>query len=594
VLSLGSGLLDSSCQLVHFARAQAVMRRGQPTLRAKIVHAGISMSRTAMNADEWLPVRPGSYAALALGLAHVLVRDELYDRDFVAEHGFGFEPFTDAEGVEHAGFRAQLERWTPEETARTCGVKAAVVERLAHELAGQRPSFVVSGSSELDATNGVATAMATHALNALLGAIDRPGGLLVQRAAPLAEWPELELDEVAEAGLAQPRLDGAGGARFPLADTVLDALPEALLAGRPYELDTLLLYYSNPLYARPEGGRWREALARVPFVVTFSPFLDETASEVADLVLPDHSFLERWEDAAPAPSIGVPVFGIRQPVVEPLYDTRATGDVLIQLAGLISDELAPALPFSDFKDAVKRRLVGIYRAKSGSIVEDNGNQFLTRFFEEGYWTGEAYPFESWDEVLLTPSGRFEFFSQGLRDLLARAAAEQDLQPRELLAGLGVETDPEQLCMPRHEEPRWSGDAARYPLLLIPFEPNTYAEGSGANLPWLQELVQYSGRVAWDTEAVLHPETAAACGVAQGDRARLTSACGSVPVRVHVSRAMQPGAVRVPKGGGHTAFGRFAMGRGANPMELISVASIDRLFGTPPQCGTRVALTREPA
>jgi anaerobic selenocysteine-containing dehydrogenase len=149
-------------------------------------------------------------------------------------------------------------------------------------------------------------------------------------------------------------------------------------------------------------------------------------------------------------------------------------------------------------------------------------------------------------------------------------------------------------MPHHAEARWSGDAASHPLLLVPYRPNTYAEGGGANLPWLQELVLHSGRRAWETEAELHPETARACGVADGDLARLSSAGGSVVLRVHLCNAVQQDVVRVPKGGGHTAFGRFARGRGVNPLELISVEALDPLFGTPPQCGTRVTLAKEQA
>jgi len=70
--------------------------------------------------------------------------------------------------------------------------------------------------------------------------------------------------------------------------------------------------------------------------------------------------------------------------------------------------------------------------------------------------------------------------------------------------------------------------------------------------------------------------------------------GSIVVRVHLSDAIGEGVVRVPKGGGHTAFGRFARGRGANPQELISLATLDPLFATPPQLGTRVALVKERA
>src|SRR5687767_14529897 len=102
-----------------------------------------------MNADEWLPIRPGSYAALALGIAHVLVRDGLHDRDFVAAHCSGFESWKDEEGVEHVGLAAVLADHAPEAASARCGIPAATVERLAHELAASRPSFAVAGPDEL-------------------------------------------------------------------------------------------------------------------------------------------------------------------------------------------------------------------------------------------------------------------------------------------------------------------------------------------------------------------------------------------------------------------------------------------------------------
>lgn len=578
VLSLGSGILESSCQLVAFARAQAGMRRGKTGPRAKIVHAGPSMSRTALCADERIVVRPGTQGALALGIAHVLVRDGLHDEAFVREHGFGFERWTDEAGLEHVGFREVLKEYAPERVAAICGVEAEVLERISRELAASRPSFAITGPEETLAPNGLSTAMAVHALNALLGAIDRPGGLLTQRVPPLADWPELETDELADEALARPRMDGVGSGRLPLSRGALDALPEALLAGQPYSLDTLLLHYSNPLYARPAPGRWRSALEKVPFVVTFTPFLDETSSEIADLILPDLTYLERFEDAAPAPSVGFAVFGMRQPAVEPLHDGRATGDVLIQVAKAIGEPLESAFPFEDFRDAVKKRVVGIWKSARGSIVEEKGSEFLKRLYSEGWWSDEPYIFERWEEVLRTPSGRFEFCSQAMRRALENFVLN-DRVP-----------DLDRACMPRHEELAWRGDPERFPHQLVVYEPNTYAEGSGANLPWLQELAS-SGRPMWTTEAEVHPQTAAAAGVRDGGNMEVESPVGRVTVRARVSVDILPGVVRVPRGGGHTAFGRFAQGWGANPMELIDAGLLDPLSGTAAHCGTRVAIRR---
>jgi anaerobic selenocysteine-containing dehydrogenase len=152
VLSLGSGVLDSSCQTVAFTRAAAGLRRDRA--RAKVVHVGPVRTRTAVNADEHVRIRPQTYGAFALGLAHVLLRDGLHDAAFVAEHTLGFERWTDADGREHAGLRDVLAGYGPERVAALCGVAASDVERLARESAEFRPGFVIGGADELRGSNG--------------------------------------------------------------------------------------------------------------------------------------------------------------------------------------------------------------------------------------------------------------------------------------------------------------------------------------------------------------------------------------------------------------------------------------------------------
>lgn len=592
ILSIDSGLLESSCQSVYFARGQAHMRRGNRRSRAKIVHAGQAWSRTGLNADEVVPLKPGTGGALALGICRILVLEGLYDKAYVAEHCHGFEAWTDESGTRHPGFSESLGTYTPAFVSEQCGVPENTLLQIARDMANDRPSFAITGPEAMLAGNGLQTAWATQALNALLGAIHRPGGVLLQQPAPLAEWDRVQPDSVAQAGLAQPRLDGAGGAAFPLARSVVEALPEALLSGMPYSIDTLFLYYSNPLYSKINPARWQNALRKVPFIVTFSPFLDETATELADLILPDATYLERWEDAAPAPATGYGVFGIRQPAtVEALHQTMATGDFLLAVAKKIGGEVAKALPWKDFKEAMLKRIIGLYKAKRGSIVADNGGKFLTQLYEVGFWSDTAYPFEDWQKAIATPSGKIELFAQTLAKKLTDFASATNRPMEKVLADCQLPGDLDHACLPYYTANPWQGDAKEFPLLLVPYKSITYAEGSGANLPLLQELPMYKGRRIWGTEAELHPQTAAQYGITAADQIEVESPEGKIQVAVFITAGIQPDVIRIPQGGGHTAFGRYAMGRGANVMQLLSHAGLAPLSGISPLLGTRVRIRK---
>ncbi|MFQ5460387.1 MAG: hypothetical protein ACE5EL_06300, partial [Anaerolineae bacterium] len=150
-------------------------------------------------------------------------------------------------------------------------------------------------------------------MNALVGNIDRPGGVLTQRYMPCPAWPRLPADPVARRGRKAPRIDGAGG-RFPLGRHAYQSVADRILAGEGVEV--LLMLDSNSVYETPGGERFARALAQVPFSVSLTSFMDETARHV-DLVLPQPTFLERWEDDA-IEGLGYPGIALRRPVVEPM------------------------------------------------------------------------------------------------------------------------------------------------------------------------------------------------------------------------------------------------------------------------------------
>lgn len=588
VVSFGAGLLEDACQTMYFSRAAAHLRRGHSGFRAKIVQFEPSRSRTAVHADEWVRIEPGSYTAVALGLAHVLVREGLHDRSFVADHCFGFESWLDEDGREHPGFRELIEAYSPEEVEKLSGVPARTLERIAREMGRERPAFAITDHRATLSTNGLQVALAVQALNAVLGSLERPGGLLVQRPPPLASWPEEQIDGVARNGLSKPRVDGAGRTRFPSARASVDALPEAL-AQSPDALDTVLLYYANPAYAGVQPQRWREALERVPFVVSFSPFMDETAA-LADLILPDHTYLERWEDAAAAPSVGYPVFGIRAPVVVPQRDTRATGDVVIEVARSLGGDLEASFPWENFEEALFVRVDGLQKAGRGSIRKKNAKAFRKALLETGHWSDPQQRYEDWGAAFRTPSGKFEFASRQLRREVAAVAKVRGVEPEALLEEWGEEPDLGRVCLPRHRPLALAGDAAQFPLVLEPYKPGTYAEGSGANLPLLQELVTEPGLERWKTVVELAPETARELGIRDRDRVEVTSAAGSVTAIARLRPGVHPSVVRIARGGGHTEFGRWAKGRGVNAMAL-TVAALEPLAGLSSHLGTRVRVRR---
>jgi anaerobic selenocysteine-containing dehydrogenase len=523
----------------------------------------------------------GTYDALALGLAHILVEQGWHDKAFIEAHTAGFDRFQDV-----------LKDYTPAATAERTGIPEDRIRRLAQQLHASRPSVVVVDARSLSTSNGLEIARATLALNALLGNLERPGGIVARRDLPLADWNALKPDGIASAGLAKPALDGRGQARFPFSSSVSDAFPESVLDGAPYAAEALFLYYSNPLFSRNNPDRFRQAFAKIPFIVSFSPFMDESAHE-ADLILPDHTYLERWEEALPPPLGFRATIGIRKPVVEPLYGTKHSGDAVIGIARNLGGTVADAFPWKDFRAAMEERLAGIARAKRGSIVEDDEADFLKKLAKVGCWNDEPSPPENWKAAFRTASGKFEFYSQAAEAKIARSAAIGKLSPTDYLKSIGKGAVAE-ACLPHAEPAYFEGAEKDFPMLLFAYKDITYAEGSGANIPLLVELAGLqkglTGTESWLSWAEINVETAARLGLAQGDAFWVESPLGKIKVHALLREKIAPDLVLMPLGRGHTQMGRFARGKGENPKHIMA-AHIDPLSGIVSNRITRVRIAK---
>jgi len=577
VLGFGASLFESSCQTIHMARATSALRRGHPGTRVKFVHISPRFSVTAAKADEWVPIAPATYGALALGIAHVLVRDNLHDVDFVREHTFGFEGWRDAQGRAHRGFRELvLAEYTPQSVSRITAVPVDTIERLAREMSTHRPAIALADGSGTAATNSLGTAMAIHSLNALLGSIEARGGVLVRRTA-LPSWTRVEGDDISRQGLAAERIDGRDTQACPLGQGSIQLVPDAILSDRPYPVRALILYRSNPIFSKPEGGKWVDALEKIPLVVSCSPLPDESTLW-ADLVLPDHTYLERWEVVDPTPSSGKPIVGLRQPVVPPRYDTMATGDVVIRLARALGGSVAAAFPWSDYRQAMRQQLQGIAPDTAALVA---------RMEKDGGWWGEQ-AFERWNDALATPSGKFEFYSQTISSRLAALfPTPQALDAH--LARRGVTTGADDICLPHWEPAQFAGDEREYPFLLYPHRGINYADGGVRHLPWLRELPA-AGLSAWHETVELSPEDARELETHEGADVWIESPAGRRRFRVRVDPGLPGGVIGLPLGHGPWPPTADAAHSAAGHGLLVALS--DPLAGIFAHHGTRVRVRKE--
>jgi len=301
VLSFGADFLGTWNSPVAQNVGYGQMRQGKPGSRGKFVQVEYRMSQTGANADEWVAVRPGMEGVLALGIAQVIIKS-------------GARRAADAgpAGMLIDGWSAGLTEYTPPDVSKRTGISTARIERLAKEFAEQKPAAVaIIAGAALAQTNGLFNALAVNALNALVGSVGTPGGVFFMPQAGAQE-------------------DIAGGPRSA------SATARSLNSGTPLQEEfrdaqILLIDGANPVYAAPPAWKVRETLMQVPYIVSFGNFIDET-SVLADVILPDHSFLESWVQSMPESGAKTAVVSMAGPVMQPLHETRATGDVILDVA----------------------------------------------------------------------------------------------------------------------------------------------------------------------------------------------------------------------------------------------------------------------
>ncbi|MGB8325040.1 MAG: molybdopterin-dependent oxidoreductase, partial [Candidatus Acidiferrum sp.] len=344
VISFGSDFLGTWNSPVAQSVGYGKMRQNRSGVRGKFVQVEARVSQTGANADEWIAAHPGTEGLVALGIAHVILKEKL-----------GHAETAGAAGTRIDGWREGLPGYSPEAIAWKTGVPPETITRLAREMVPRSPAVAMVGGTALAQTNGLFTALAVNALNALLGSVGKPGGLQFTLESPLA------------AGAVARGNSGASQA------SSVRALAQQILSGQPRPIEVLLVHEANPVFATPLGWRVKEALEKVPFIASFGSFLDET-SRLADLILPDHSFLESWIDDVPESGTTQSVVSVAPPAMRPLHDTRAWPDVLLDVAHRLGGQTSQTLPWKRYEEMLKSTLAPLAH-QAGSIQAKDSEEF---------------------------------------------------------------------------------------------------------------------------------------------------------------------------------------------------------------------------
>ncbi|QCQ20785.1 molybdopterin-containing oxidoreductase family protein [Desulfoglaeba alkanexedens] len=588
VLSFGAGLLEGWGSCGHMQSIYGSWREQRPGKPPVVlVQVEPRGSITASKADRWIPVNPGTEAALALGIAHVMVREKLYDLDFAAASAFGFEDWFDAWGTKRQGFKNfVLAAYKPAEVSGITGVDPQRIEELAREFARQERAVAVWGQDAGATPNNVYHDLAFLALNALKGNFKRGGLVGLMPEPPLGALPQPVLDAYASHGLSRDRLDRTAPQPPPLSANAFHAFLDVMAREPAYPVEVLLVHEANPAYALSENHLFADAAAKAGLVVSFSSFMDETAV-MADLVLPNHAVFERLDDVIGVPGAPFAYYALAAPVLPPRYNTRHTGDVLLTLARFLGGTVAEGLPWESYESFLRERVQGLAAAYRGAVAKDAtvqpgrleaGAPVKTNFkdardlwnqLQQGYcwYDAPADPME----LLQTASGQYEFACQRLAEVLPPIPEDRFL-------------------MPQFAPLQPSGDPGEFPLLLMVYSEPALSDGFYANPPFMNKLLPDDLLLGNDLFAQVHPRTAATVGLTEGGRALIRTPRGEAAVRVHLNPAVRPETIAMVRGLGHTAYDEYIQGKGTNAGGLVEV-QMDPITGLGTVWATRAQLRR---
>ena len=472
-------------------------------------------------AHEWIPIRPGTDAAVLIAMAHVMINENLQDQAFLDTYTVGFDTYK-----EYVMGSEDGEPKTPAWAEAISGVPASTIEKLAREYATIKPAALMAGTGPGRSAGGERYHQAAIALAAMTGNVGISGGDAAARAwesiaggypypvgieggLPMAFNPVLKPPPNVTNYWALMTME-----MYPLVHWT--KLADAMLQGKKggYPADYKMVFFSNCNYvnSQPNTNKIVKALKSksIEFIAIEEQFMTATA-KFADIILPTTTYMERNDIAV---GVGAGFYGYQNKIIEPLGECRSQND--------IAKELAARLGISDYDPMTEdERLREV--AQRAQIPE------YEKFREEGlHWINKYEPYVAFkaqiedpeNNPFSTPSGKIEIYSQQIADM----------------------NDPLIPPIPKYIE-TWESPndplAKKYPIQLLTPHSKRRANAQFDNIPWLRELIPQT--------ILINTDDAKARKIEDGDLVMVFNDRGKIKIPAKVSQRIMPGAAILPHG-----------------------------------------------
>jgi anaerobic selenocysteine-containing dehydrogenase len=618
ILLWGADPLAANRQVSHYSAVW-----GDAVDSATIAIAEPRLSATAAKADEWLPLKPGTDGALAVAIAHVLLTEGLWYKDFVGDFTDGENRFVagqevDAEMFEEKHTHGLVSWWnlelkdkTPQWAAKITDLPEEQIKRVAIGY-GQAAPHAISwlGGGPCMQVRGAYASMAVHALNGIVGAVDNVGGTQKSNKEYTSKFPKPDdfMDEIAKKGKKHKKIDHRGRLEFPALKSgkpgggvVTNNAADGILNADPNEIKVAIGYMNNFAFSCPQPERWERALAKIPFLVHITTNASEY-SWFADIVLPDtHHMFEKW-GYVKAMGNGYRHVTLMQPIIESVGDYKIDET---EIPWLIAEKLNEK-GFSNLLDHYKtykdpetgkaptnEKEFALYALKHATqnlwdpAKYKGGDKFngWEDLLKAGVWNSEPYPYRKRWGNMKTKTKKFEFYSETLKAALEKHAEKHNTTVDNVLEVCNYVARGEMAFVPHYEEAFVAGDEKEYPFIHVDYKSRLNREGRSANCTWYHDFKDLDpGDVPWEDVAKINPRDAKGLGIKNGDTVKLTSPTGSLTCTVRMWEGARPGTIAKCYGQGHWAYGRVAskefgkVPRGGSSNDLIP-AQYDRLSGS---------------
>ncbi|MBC8338953.1 MAG: molybdopterin-dependent oxidoreductase [Alphaproteobacteria bacterium] len=583
VLNLGSNLMEAHTN--HTSEAQRLIK-AIADRRIKMVTFDVRLSNTAATSTEWVPVKPGTDIAVLLAMSNVVMNEDLYRGEGEAFLKFvKATPDGNATTEEKvAALKAHLAGYTPEWAEGISGVPAEKIRTIAREFATTKPAVLVTYRGLVAHYYGPEGERAAQMLAAITGNIDNPG---VRCQAVGAKWkyPKGPKDKPKAKKL--KIVDGfKGQAKLPthhINHQVFNMIKDGS-HGRP---EVYMWYCYAPVYSNGDCKANAEVLkdeSLIPFTVAVNPFYDESTA-LADIILPDTTYLERWDWEDMVSPNQIPEHYIRQPLIKPLGEVRNFGDVVCELA----DRMGFPLGVSSMEEFVEKsceKTPGVKDVGGFEYMKENGvwhdPKAKPKYYgyrkevkaedlaKDGVTLDEATGvFWNWKKAKVksledakakgyahTKKSYKGYVGQKIGDTVYKGFKPDKVNKSgylevysDIMKENGFDPLPTYKAIPEH--------AVMKPdeLILTTFKVNVQTHSRTQNCKWLTEI--YHDNPAW-----INPATAKARGINDGDDIQVASKIGNIKTTARVTPAVAPGVIAISMHCGHWEYGRFASGKKA--------------------------------